>query len=80
METTIKIADNYINLLSSVSDEIKLRIINKLSESLLKEGKKEISIKDSFGVWNDNRSAEEIINEIHKARVLGTRKIEPFEE
>ena len=80
MDATIKIADNYINLLSSVSDEIKLRIINKLSENLLKGKKKEISIKDSFGAWNDNRSAEEIINEIRMARVLGTRKIESFEE
>ncbi len=32
MDTTIKIADNCINLLSSVSDEIKLRIINKIKE------------------------------------------------
>ena len=35
MDTTVKIADSYINLLSSFSDEIKLRVIRKLSESLL---------------------------------------------
>ncbi len=79
MGITVKIADNYINLLSSVSDEVKLRVINKLSENLLKGKKKEISIKDSFGAWNDDRSAEEIIKDIHDARILGTRKIEPLE-
>ncbi len=79
MEITVKIADNYVNLLSSVSDEVKLRVINKLSENLLKGKKKEISIKDSFGAWNDDRSAEEIIKDIRDARILGTRKIEPLE-
>lgn len=39
MDTTVKIADSYINLLSSFSDEIKLRVIRKLSESLF-EGKR----------------------------------------
>lgn len=80
MDTTIRIADNYINLLSSVSDEVKLRVIHKLSESLLKGRKKETSIKDSFGAWDDNKSAEDIIAEIHEARVLGTRTIESFDE
>lgn len=42
MDTTIRIADNYINLLSSVSDEVKLRVIHKLSESLLKGRKKHL--------------------------------------
>ena len=46
----MKIADSYINLLSSFSDEIKLRVIRKLSESLLRGKKKETSIQDSFGM------------------------------
>ena len=70
----------YINLLSSFSDEIKLRVIRKLSESLLRGKKKETSIQDSFGAWDDDKSAEEIIAEINKARVLGTRSIESFDE
>lgn len=45
----MKIADSYINLLSSFSDEIKLRVIRKLSESLLR-GKKERDIHTRF-VW-----------------------------
>ena len=64
MDTTVKIADSYINLLSSFSDEIKLRVIRKLSESLLRGKKKETSIQDSFGAWDDDKSAEEIIAEI----------------
>ena len=42
----MKIADSYINLLSSFSDEIKLRVIRKLSESLLRGKKKETSIQE----------------------------------
>ena len=80
MDTTVKIADSYINLLASFSDEIKLRVIRKLSESLLRGKKKETSIQDSFGAWDDDKSAEEIIAEINKARVLGTRSIESFDE
>ena len=79
MDTTVKIADSYINLLSSFSDEIKLRVIRKLSESLLRGKKKETSIQDSFGAWDDDKSAEDIA-EINKARVLGTRSIESFDE
>ena len=80
MDTTVKIADSYINLLSSFSDEIKLRVIRKLSESLLRGKKKETSKQDSFGAWDDDKSAEESIAEINKARVLGTRCIEAFDE
>ena len=61
MDTTVKIADSYINLLSSFSDEIKLRVIRKLSESLLRGKKKETSIQDSFGAWDDDKSAEEML-------------------
>jgi hypothetical protein len=57
-----------------------LRVIRKLSESLLRGKKKETSIQDSFGAWDDDKSAEEIIAEINKARVLGTRSIESFDE
>ena len=42
MDTTVKIADSYINLLSSFSDEIKLRVIRKLSESLLRVKERDI--------------------------------------
>lgn len=38
----MKIADSYINLLSSFSDEIKLRVIRKLSESLLRGKERDI--------------------------------------
>lgn len=35
MDTSINLSDNYLDKLLSLSDEMKLRIINKLSESLL---------------------------------------------
>jgi hypothetical protein len=68
-------------MLSSVSDDVKLLIINRLSESLLKKEKgKRTSIKDSFGAWKDDRSAEEIIADIRNSRTLGTRYIESFDD
>ena len=79
MEASINMADNYLGLLSSLSDDMKLRIINKLSEALIKKKDKTVSITKSFGAWNDDRSAEEIIKEIRDSRVLGTRKIESFD-
>ena len=48
----MKIADSYINLLSSFSDEIKLRVIRKLSESLLRGKKKETSIPQIMAILN----------------------------
>lgn len=78
MDTSINIADNYISMLSPLSDDVKLRIINKLTESLIYK-KKETSITESFGAWVDSRSAEEIIEDIRRSRVLGTRHIEPFD-
>ena len=38
MDTSINLSDNYLDKLLSLSDEMKLRIINKLSESLLNNG------------------------------------------
>lgn len=35
METSINMSDSYLDKLLSLSDDMKLRIINKLSESLL---------------------------------------------
>ena len=40
MDTSINFSDNYLDKLLSLSDKMKLRIINKLSESLLNNGSK----------------------------------------
>ena len=40
MDTSINLSDNYLNKLLSLSDDMKLRIINKLSESLLNANKR----------------------------------------
>lgn len=38
MDTSINLPDNYLDKLLLLSDDMKLRIINKLSESLLNSG------------------------------------------
>ena len=78
MDASIKLADNYLNMLTSLSDEMKPRIINKLSESLLTK-KKSSRIEDCFGSWKDDCSAEEIIAKIHDHRLTGTRNIESLD-
>ena len=40
MDTTVKIADSYINLLSSFSDEIKLRVIRLALGMMIKVQKR----------------------------------------
>jgi hypothetical protein len=81
MNTTVETANRYVKMLSYVNDDVKLLIINKLSESLLdKNKKKRPSIHDSFGAWKDGRSADEIIADIRNSRVLGTRHIVSFDD
>ncbi len=77
MDSTITL-NNYLGLLNSLADDDKLRIIKGLSDSLLKKSEKP-SLDNFFGVWKDDKSAEEIIEHIHRNRVLETRTIEPFD-
>ena len=57
----------------------KTTLLKKLIPALCARGIRP-GIQDSFGAWDDDKSAEEIIAEINKARVLGTRSIESFDE
>ena len=50
---------------------------DKMKE-LAKEEYKDLPDK-FYGAWEDDKSAEELINEIRNSRVLGTRHIESFE-
>lgn len=55
--------------LQHLSHDEKLDIITHLSESLKSSDSKEPSkINQLYGAWADNQTAEDLIDELHKAR------------
>ncbi|MEP7145503.1 MAG: hypothetical protein ABI792_00695 [bacterium] len=70
-----KLIDAYFSLIENLSEENKLKLIEKLSSStkLVTNGTK--SMKSFYGIWKSEKSAEDIISEIYSARTAG-RKIE----
>jgi predicted metal-binding transcription factor (methanogenesis marker protein 9) len=70
--------DNYFGLLRSLSKENKLRLIDKLSKSIVDEAAKDENLADKFfGAFKSEKSAEDIITEIRNSRTF-TRTIEAF--
>jgi hypothetical protein len=76
MASTV-VLKNYMGLLDSLADDDKLSIIRILADSLRKKSDK-ASLDSLYGAWNDDKSAEEIINEIYRNRISNTRHIESF--
>ena len=59
--------------LKDLSDDVKLELISLLSTSMLESNNDWVS---SFaGKWEDNRSTEEILDDIYSARNAHTREI-----
>jgi predicted metal-binding transcription factor (methanogenesis marker protein 9) len=70
--------DNYFGLLSSLSRENKIKLIAKLSNSIVDEVPEKENVVDRFfGAFKSDKSAEEIINDIRESRTFN-RKIEAF--
>lgn len=75
------IVNSYWKLLDHLSSEVKLRLIAKLSQSLVKsqvEEDKSRLADEFYGAWEDSRSAEEIIDDIRNSRVFN-RHIASFD-
>ncbi|MGV8136577.1 MAG: hypothetical protein AB2L20_15315 [Mangrovibacterium sp.] len=70
--------DNYFGLLRNLSRENKIKLIAKLSNSIVDEvSEKENVIDRFFGAFKSDKSAEEIIKDISDSRRFN-RKIESF--
>jgi len=70
--------EGYLQMLENLSANNKLDLISKLSLTI--KGNDKINNKiffESFGAWDSSQSAENIINDIRKSRIL-KRKIEKF--
>ncbi len=75
LELNTSIVEGYIGLLSNLSPNSKLELISRLSVLVKTDiNKKRSLFKKSFGALDTEESAEEIIEEIRKSRVL-TREI-----
>ena len=64
-----KILDKYFGYLKSLDINSKKRLISKLTKSIEIKSKKTFDIKSIFGKWEDDRTSDEIINEIKSSRV-----------
>lgn len=71
MEVSVSNADRYWNLLKDLSNEMKLDLIARLSNSMRQE-KKEYPVSASrfYGAWRDTDSldADKLAEEVKKAR------------
>ncbi len=76
--TNAVLIDNYFGLLRSLSSENKLKLIAKLSNSIINEDTDNEDIIDMFfGAFKSEKSAEELIKEIRESRTFN-RTIEAF--
>ena len=70
--------DNYFGLLRSLSRENKIKLIAKLSNSIVDEVSEKKNVIDRFfGAFKSDKSAEEIIKGIRDSRRFN-HKIESF--
>ena len=68
--------DNFFNLISSLSRENKIKLIAKLSNSIVDDlPKDENTVEKFFGAFKSEKSAEEILKEIRESRNFD-RKLE----
>jgi hypothetical protein len=68
--------DGYVRLLENLSPNSKLDLISKLTQSVKTDiSDKKSSFKKSFGAFESQKSAEELIDEIRSSRSFN-RKIE----
>lgn len=76
--TSKVLIDNYFGLISSLSRENKIKLIAKLSSSIVDESVEKNNAADKFfGAFQSEKSAEELIKEIRESRTFN-RKIEAF--
>ncbi len=70
--------DNYYGLMRGLSNDFKIKIIAKLSNSIVNETTENKRLADKFyGAFKSNKNAEEIIADITESRTF-KRSNEPF--
>lgn len=72
-----KLVDIYFRFMKNWDNETKKNLIIKLTQSIDSENTKQRDFSSCFGAWDDNRTAEEIIEDL-KADRVNNREIEDF--
>lgn len=76
VDINIILIDGYLQLLDNLSPGSKLDLISKLTDSIKSDiTSKKSGFKKSFGAFQSEKSADEIINDIRSSRAF-TRQIE----
>jgi len=77
-EKNAKLVDSYFSLLKHLSAQSKLDLISKLTKTVKSDLDEDKSVFfKSFGGWDQNESAEELIESINKSRTF-SRAVEEF--
>ena len=77
-KTSTTLLDSYAGLLNRLSPNDKLELIARLTASVKSDlAAEKSSFKESFGAFESEQSAEEIIDDIRNSRVA-TRQLESF--
>lgn len=79
MHTLIEnnLADSYFRFMRNWNNETKKNLIIMLTQSIDLKDKKKRDFSSCFGAWDDDRSADEIIEDIRVGRV-NNPEIEDF--
>lgn len=69
-DINMSLVDSYFTLLKSLSPNDKLELIARLSKSMKtkKKAKNEVSLGSLYGSWISEQSADELVEELKKAR------------
>ena len=65
-----RLVEMYLSLLKNMSHDGKLDLIARLSESLKSRQEETSSISSFYGSWDTEESAEDIIEDLRKARTF----------
>lgn len=72
-----KIVDSYFKVMKNWDNETKKNLIIKLTQSIDTKDKKQRDFSSCFGAWEDNRTADQIIEDL-KADRVDNPEIESF--
>jgi hypothetical protein len=69
------LVNGYFLLIKNLDIKSKLNLISKISQSMIEEEKRKEKFLNCFGAFKSEESADELINEIYKARKFKSEDI-----
>jgi len=76
-DVNINLIDSYFGLLKNLNSDTKLELIARLSDSMKSSKKtKDKALKSLYGAFISEQSADELIDDIKKARTFNRKRAE----